>query len=340
LTFHTRFSYLKNKERKTGKGEKMDNTVVVSGERAVATQGPQALIDAWLGGRRETTHRAYQGDLDTFRAFLGMDTPEKAVGAFLALAPGPANAWALAWKNQMVERGLSPATVNRRLAALRSVTKLARTIMGLVSWGLDVENVKAEAYRDTRGPGVDRFRAMLDRVGRRNDAKGRRDAAILRCLFDLALRAGEVVGLDRADVDLEQGCLLVLGKGRTQKETLSLPGATRDALRGWIATRGEQPGPLFTRCTRAKGDSGRLTARGLHKLVKRLGADLGFVVRPHGLRHSAITEAVKLAEGADVDLSEVTQYSRHRDVRTLMIYRDRERNVQGRLARLVSASAE
>jgi len=36
----------------------------------------------------------------------------------------------------------------------------------------------------------------------------------------------------------------------------------------------------------------------------------------------------------------VTQYSRHRDVRTLMIYRDRERNVQGRLARLVSASAE
>jgi integrase/recombinase XerC len=48
---------------------------------------------------------------------------------------------------------LQAATINRRLAALRSLVKLTNTL-GLVSWTLAVENVKAQAYRDTRGPGL------------------------------------------------------------------------------------------------------------------------------------------------------------------------------------------
>ena len=40
------------------------------------------------------------------------------------------------------------------------------------------------------------------------------------------MRPGEVVGLDLEDVDLEGGAVMVLRKGRTQKERLTLPEPT------------------------------------------------------------------------------------------------------------------
>ena len=58
--------------------------------------------------------------------------------------------------------------------------------------------------------------------------------------------------------------------------------------------------------------------------------------RPHGLRHLGITTAVKKAQKAGIGLEEVLDYSDHKDVGTLMIYRDRERNVQAQLASLVA----
>jgi len=52
----------------------------------------------------------------------------------------------------------------------------------------------------------------------------------------------------------------------------------------------------------------------------------------HGLRHTGITEAAKKAPLSGMGLEEVLDYSRHREVETLMVYRDREQNVQGLLA--------
>lgn len=58
--------------------------------------------------------------------------------------------------------------------------------------------------------------------------------------------------------------------------------------------------------------------------------------RPHGIRHLSITEACKAAQNNGFALEEVLDHSRHKSVSTLMIYRDRERNVQGSIATLVS----
>ena len=44
-------------------------------------------------------------------------------------------AYAFGYRSQMIERGLPATTINRRLAALRSLVKLANTL-GLVSWTL------------------------------------------------------------------------------------------------------------------------------------------------------------------------------------------------------------
>jgi len=112
--------------------------------------------------------------------------------------------WCWPTAQHLLERGLAPATVNRRLAALRSLVALARTL-GLVGWTLEVGSVKAERYRDTRGPGVAAVRRLLAAVEGRVDPKALRDRAILRLLFDLGLRRAEVVGFDLEHLDLAAG---------------------------------------------------------------------------------------------------------------------------------------
>jgi integrase/recombinase XerC len=301
-------------------------------------EGALRLLKAFLSGRSPRTIEAYSRDLEDFRTFTGAPDVDGAARWLLSRGPGGANALALEYRAHLLDRGLQPATVNRRLASLRSLVKLARTL-GLVMFGLEVQNVKGQAYRDTRGPGLAGIRVLLRQLHDRQDAKGRRDLAIIRLLYDLGLRRGEIVRLDLGDIDLEGKRLWVIGKGRTQKEALSLPEPTRSALAAWLEIRSEEPGPLFPNADRAGKGSGRLTGSGLYKLVRRLGAEVGLHTRPHGIRHTAVTEAVKAAQAHGIGLEEVLSFSRHSSVTTLMVYRDRERNVQGQLAGLVAAGA-
>jgi integrase/recombinase XerC len=291
------------------------------------------LAEAFFAGRSPQTLRAYRQDLADFAAFAGVADVEAAAGVLLAAGQGGANELALRYRAELQARGLSPATVNRRLAALRSLVKLARTL-GMVPWALDVEGLRGQSYRDTAGPGVKGVREMIAAAGRSTAAE-LRNAAIMRLLADLALRRKEVVGLDLGDVDLQAGTLMILGKGRLEKERLTLPAPTRVALAAWLAAR---PGgtatdaPLFVNMDRARKGDGRLTGSGLYKVVRAIGGKTGRDVHPHAVRHSAITAALD----AGLDVREVQRFSRHRDVRTLMVYDDNRKDLAGKVASRVA----
>lgn len=313
----------------------MDNRLTRTtgtGTELVVVPGAEELVAAFLAGRTANTAAAYGRDLDDFAAYVGADTPAAAARQLLAGGHGAANLLALRYKAHLVERRLAPATVNRRLAALRSLVALGRTL-GLVPWTLEVGSVKSEAYRDTRGPGEDGSRRLLGQLERRTDAKGLRDRALVHLLYDLALRRGEAVGLDLADVDLAAGTVAVLGKGRTERIALTLPAVTIKALAAWVEVRGTDPGPLFVNCDRA-GKGERLTGRSVARIVGTLGRTLGLVVRPHGLRHASITSALDATGG---DVRKVQRFSRHRDLRTLSRYDDSRVDFAGEVARLVAA---
>src|SRR5215210_6450064 len=160
------------------------------------------LVGAFLSARKPTTVRAYAGDLLDFARFLEQPGPGEAVEVLLGLPHGQANAVALGYKADLMARGLAPATVGRRLAALRSLVKLARTL-GRVAWTLEVEAPASEKYRDVAGPGREGWRAMLQALDAAPDTpKARRDRALLRLLHDRGLRRGEAVALDLADVSI------------------------------------------------------------------------------------------------------------------------------------------
>ncbi len=290
------------------------------------------LIQDWLRSRGLRTREAYQGDLKDFAKFLGVETPEGATQSLIQGGPTSANELALKYRNSLKERGLKSNTINRRISAIRSIIKLAR-ILGWVSWSLEIGGEKREPYRDTSGPGRDGFRLLLERIKTRKDKKGIRDYAILRLLHDLGLRRGEVASLDLEHVDLAGGKILVLGKGREGRVTLTLPEPTRNALEDWISARGSDPGPLFTSLDRAKKGDGRITGEAIYYLVRGLGTKVGIKTRPHGLRHLAITEALDLTRG---DLRAVQRFSRHRDIRVLNAYDDSRQDLGGAVARKVA----
>lgn len=132
------------------------------------TLGLMAAIWADLGAR---TGAAYEKDYRAFAAFLGMGDAEAALETLLAMEAGQANATALAWRAEMHNAGLRPATICRRLSAIKTAVKRAR-IMGRVSWTLETPAPKAERYRDVRGPGLSGFVRMLAELDRRHDANG------------------------------------------------------------------------------------------------------------------------------------------------------------------------
>ena len=296
-----------------------------------------ALVTAFLSGKSPRTIEAYRQDLLDFAGFIHAESGEAAARVLLANGHGEANALTLAYKSHLLDEGLSPATINRRLAALRSLVSMARTL-GLIPWTLEVANVKSKAYRDTRGPGSAGVHLILDQV-QGGSLKALRDRAMLRLLYDLGLRRGEVISLDLADVDLERCAVSVIGKGRSEKELLTLPEPTCNALTAWTEARGSEPGPLFTNVDRA-GKGQRLTGTSLYRIVRGYGEAAGLKAWPHGIRHSAVTEAVKLAQAKGYGLEVAQDFSRHMDIRTLMVYRDRERNYQGELAGLVAETVK
>ena len=159
-----------------------------------------------------------------------------------------------------------------------------------------------------------------------------RDQALVRLMFDLGLRRASVVSLDVEHVDLAAGKLLVLLKGRTQRSWLSLPAPTRERSGPGCTTEVSS----LVRCSSIfdrAGKGQRLTGRSLHRIVQRLGADLGIVTRPHGLRHTAITEALEVMGG---NVRAVQKFAGHADVRVIERYDDARQDLAGEVARKVA----
>lgn len=292
----------------------------------------KVLLDTFLGSMTPRTREAYQQDLTDFAKFVSGGDTLKAAYALLSEGSANGNTLALNYRTQMVEKGLSPATINRRLSALRSLVSLGNTL-GVISWSLSIKGIKSKTLRDTRGPQIDGFRKMLEVAQKQDRTKSMRDTAILRLLHDLALRRGELAALDLDSLDLPEFRVFVLGKGHAEPEPLTLPLQTKKAVVAWIEARGSEPGPLFTNLDRARKGSGRLSGSAIYAIVKSLGKQAGLSTRPHALRHSAITTALDQMNG---DVRSVQRFSRHKDIRTLTVYDDQRQDLGGKVASLLA----
>ena len=68
------------------------------------------------------------------------------------------------------------------------------------------------------------------------------------------------------------------------------------------------------------------------RILRVLSGQIGTRVRPHGLRHTAITAALDVAAAHGLSIDLVRQFSRHKSIGTLLVYRDEHENKQGVIA--------
>jgi len=167
--------------------------------------------------------------------------------------------------------------------------------------------------------------------------KGVRDYALLRLLWENALRRGEVSALDIKDLDIENKRLWILGKGRgTQKEVIAVSVPVVQALLEWLKVRGESDvnQPMFISVAHlTKGH--RLSGTSIYRIVRDVAAQAGItkLMSPHRIRHSGITAALAATGG---DVRRVQKLSRHSNLNTLMIYDDNRLNYQGEISEILS----
>jgi integrase/recombinase XerC len=131
-----------------------------------------------------------------------------------------------------------------------------------------------------------------------------RDHAFLELLYASGLRAAELVGLDLADLDLEQGLVRVLGKRRKER-VVPFGRAAREALARWLdagrpALAAGPDGARGGAAVFLNYRGGRLTTRSVARRLDRwvLASGLPRHVHPHVLRHSFATHL--LGNGADL----------------------------------------
>jgi len=214
-------------------------------------------------------------------------------------------------------KAVAPATVQRKVACLRSFYRHLRR----------EEILEHDPTAELRAPrSAHKLPQVLSRAEvkrlleapRGTEPRSLRDRALLELMYACGLRASEAIGLDVADVDLEDGVLRAEGKG--SKERLVPVG--REAVsavrvyveRGRPRLVGDRAETRLFVNSRGTG----LTRQGLYKIVQRHAASAGLAGRmsPHTLRHTFATHL--LAGGCD--LRSVQEMLGHADIATTQIY--------------------
>jgi integrase/recombinase XerD len=264
-------------------------------------------------GLSRNTLEAYRSDLLQFGEFLcrrGLsltETQHGDIAGFLSeLATGSAE-----------RPPVAAATLARKVAALRSFYRHLRR-EGLL---------EHDPTAELRGPPKTR---TLPRVLSREEVarllseprgagpRALRDRALLEVMYACGLRASEAIGLELADVDLEEGVLCARGKG-SKERLVPIGSQAVAALRAYY--RSGRPALLGARpesrlFINRRGT--RLTRQGLYKIVqghaRRVGLDEK--MSPHTLRHTFATHL--LAGGCD--LRSLQEMLGHADLATTQVY--------------------
>jgi integrase/recombinase XerD len=263
-------------------------------------------------GLSRNTLEAYRSDLLQYGRFLDErhTTPVAAASAdvadFLAeLARGNGRPPA------------SPATIHRKAACLRSFYRHLRREGILDS---DPTATISGPRRGRRLPKVlsrGEVAKLLEQPAG-TAPTSLRDRALLEMMYACGLRASEAIGVEIADVDLEDGVLRARGKG-SKERVVPIGSMALDATRRYLdrgrpaLVRGRPVAKLFVNF---RGDA--LTRQGLYKIVRRHAATAGLGDRmsPHTLRHTFATHL--LAGGCD--LRSVQEMLGHADVATTQLY--------------------
>jgi integrase/recombinase XerD len=288
-------------------------TTAPSGRTPTDTRSTSPQLKAFLlhlaseRGLADNSLHAYRRDLEDVERFLR--------GTGRTLVTAGADEFR-AYLQDQTHLGRATKTVSRRLAAIRAFLKF------LASLGEDRAHVLQQLERPKPERSLPKVlsRQQVAQLISAPDPESPlfcRDVAILELLYASGLRASELCDLKLRDVNLQAGCVRVLGKGMKER-IVPLGRAAAEAVGRYLAD---------CRPALQRGDSERLflsrTGRPLERvalwmLVEKYGRSSGLLnsVSPHTLRHCFATHLI----GGGADLRVVQELLGHSDISTTQIY--------------------
>ena len=279
-------------------------------------------------GLSQLTLQAYGQDLRQFADFLSREGAHSLDGAKRQQVRG--------FLDQLAGNKVDSRSIARKLSALRHFYKyllLDRHIKHDPTLNIDSPNQWKILPKSLSTDEIDALiKAPAARLStsasKEAQALAIRDQAILEVFYAGALRASELIGLKTADVNSDQGFMIVRGKGDKERIVPLGRGAIQ-AVATYLKTsrRILAKGSTSTSPTLFIGRGGDgLTRNRIWQLVSEASSG-GRHASPHMLRHSCATHMV----GNGADLRTVQTILGHSDISTTQIYThvalDRLKNV-------------
>jgi integrase len=140
-----------------------------------------------------------------------------------------------------------------------------------------------------------------------------RDLAIIDMLASTGIRVGELITLDRDDIDFVNRECVVLGKGNKQRKVY-FDARTKIHLQNYLASRKDDNPALFVTL---QAPYNRLLISGVEIRLRKLGRRLGISkVHPHKFRRTLATMAIDKG----MPIEQVQQLLGHQSVDTTLQY--------------------
>lgn len=226
------------------------------------------------------------------------------------------------YKDQLLDRGLSPLTVGSYLTVVRKFYEWTEAVKLYPNVARSIKTPKRKQAFRKLPLTLDQTASLLEHF-RSEDAEELRDFAIINLLLRTGLRTIEVANANIEDITFKQGkrILLVQGKGEVEKNNfVILTDKAYEPIRAFLATRRSARGadPLFTSVSNNSNGS-RLSTRTISKIAKdglrAIGLDSKHLTA-HSLRHTLAVSILR----AGGSLSDAQGVLRHANPATTQIY--------------------
>src|SRR5579871_2991809 len=245
-------------------------------------------------GVSESTRRAYAADLRDFAGWYGNGELEQVDVRVLS-------DYAADLGRARPGGKLSPATISRRLSAVRSLLRFSLG-PGAVP---DVPLAPRRGRRLPDAPKLDEVESILDGFDG-VDPLALRNRALLELLYSAGLRSSEAAGLDLGDVDFEQEHVHVRNGKGAKDRIVPLGEQAAEAIARYLRDGRPQLARSAANALFLSARGRRLDTSTLRRLMKH----------PHRLRHSFATH---LLEGG-ADLRTIQELLGHSSLSTTQVY--------------------
>ncbi len=214
------------------------------------------------------------------------------------------------------EVGKKASTISRNLASIRSFYQFL----------IKNKKTKQDPTEDIQSPKVEKrvpsvltsqeIELLLEQP-KDVDLKGTRDKAMLEFAYATGMRVTEIISLNIADINLEEG--FVICRNSSRQRNIPLGSLSLKALKEYV----EDARPVLIKNENEKAlfvnvNGKRLTRQGFWKIVKyyKEQAHITKDITPHVLRHSFATHL--LQNGAD--LKAIQNMLGHSDISSTQVY--------------------